>query len=551
MSQPETPRNPLDLPIFRLLDAESAAQPETRPEGRVGMHALAGRIDSSARSAPGAPPAVAAVEGAPPPLTTQLGLPADFTGKSAPRNSTHVGSRRGGHVGSSIDWKQIALFRSQASDRLSAATTDERGRDPEMDKELGRSIIQELLQAEAAERLSNGDVPWTLGEQDEIAQAVFNALFALGRLQPLLDDDTVENIIIAGALNVWLEKTDGSLVRAAPVADSDEELLDFLSFIASRSEVNARPFDSTNPRLHMRLDGGARLAAAAWVTAYPCVVIRRHRLRKVTLEDLTERNMITPLQASFLRAAVQARKSIVVSGPQGAGKTTLMRALCGAINPWEILGTFETEYELHLHELTASHPIVTPFEARPGSGEVGADGRQAGAFTLPEALYDSFRFNLSRQIVGEVRGHEVWAMIKAMESGAGSLSTTHGKNAEAALRKLVTCAMEAGSHITNELATSKLAETIDLIVQVHLETVPLGDNEWRKSRWVSEIIAVAPGESAKGYALTHVFKPNPHGGPAVPGVMPDELQDLEAYGFDLGLYLDALNSSEERTPWSP
>ena len=72
------------------------------------------------------------------------------------------------------------------------------------------------------------------------------------------------------------------------------------------------------------------------------------------------------------------------------------------------------------------------WEARPGSGERGPDGRQAGEFTLDEALVDSFRFNLSRQIVGEVRGKEIWAMIKAMESGTGSISTTHAADAEAA-----------------------------------------------------------------------------------------------------------------------
>lgn len=85
----------------------------------------------------------------------------------------------------------------------------------------------------------------------------------------------------------------------------------------------------------------------------------------------------------------------------------------------------------------------------------------AGEFTLDEALVDSFRFNPSRQIVGEVRGKEIWAMIKAMESGTGSISTTHASDAVAAIRKLVTCAMEAGPHITHSLAASKLASTID------------------------------------------------------------------------------------------
>ena len=107
------------------------------------------------------------------------------------------------------------------------------------------------------------------------------------------------------------------------------------------------------PHYILRLDGGSRLAAAAWVTPRPSVVIRRHRLMEVTLDDLVARQMLTPVAASFLHAAVRARKSIVVSGGQGAGKTTLVRALCAEIDPYEAIGTFETEYELHLYEYSA------------------------------------------------------------------------------------------------------------------------------------------------------------------------------------------------------
>src|SRR5690606_6388024 len=129
--------------------------------------------------------------------------------------------------------------------------------------------------------------------------------------------------------------------------------------------------------------------AAAWVTPRPSVVIRRHRLMEITLDDLVARQMLTPVAASFLRAAVRARKSIVVSGSQGAGKTTLVRALCAEFHPKAALGTFETEYELHLHGLPDRHRIVHPWEARPGSGERGPDGRAAGEFTLDDALVDS------------------------------------------------------------------------------------------------------------------------------------------------------------------
>lgn len=445
-----------------------------------------------------------------------------------------------------IDWHQVALFRAQASERLVERLGDDKGKDLDAERELGKEIIQILLEDTVADRLHDGEQVWSTDEQDALAKAIFDALFGLGRLQSLVDDDSVENIIISGADNVWVEKIDGELVRRDPIADSDKELLDELAFIATRSETSARSFSTSSPRLHMRLDGGSRLAAAAWVTARPSVVIRRHRLRKVTLDDLVARNMLSASQASFLRAAIRARKSIVVAGPQGAGKTTMVRALCGEIPRYEAIGTFETEFELHLHELTDVHDIVHAWEARPGSGEIGPDGRQAGEFGLDEALYDSFRFNLSRQIVGEVRGKEVWAMIKAMESGAGSISTTHAADGEAAIRKLVTCAMEAGSHVTRELATSKLAETVDLIVQIDLETRPedAEQTRWRRSRWVSEIVHVAPGEAVKGYATTHVYKPNRQGGPAVPGTMPDELRELERFGFDLTSYL-ADNGREE------
>ncbi|MEJ7832481.1 MAG: ATPase, T2SS/T4P/T4SS family [Nocardioides sp.] len=438
------------------------------------------------------------------------------------------------HSGPKIAWDHVAALRAQASDQLTAVLEAADGLlDVDARRELGRSIIQELLQEEVAEQVQHGRRGWSFIEQNEIAKVVFDALFGLGRLQPLVDDDRVENIIIAGYDNVWLELTDGTLVRGPSVADSDEQLVADLVFLADRSQTAARPFSESTPRLHMRLEGGARLAAAAWVTPRPSVVIRRHRLSEVTFEDdLVPNETFSPLAADFLRACVRARKSIVVSGHQGSGKTTTVRALAACMDPWEAIGTFETEYELHLHELKDKHLIVHAWEGRPGSGEIGLNGRRAGEFTLDEALYDSFRFNLSRQIVGEVRGPEVWAMIKAMEAGSGSLSTVHARDAGAAMRRLATCAQEAGPQVTSELAHSKLAETIDIVVHMHMETTPKGDGTFQRRRWVNQILAFAPGEGPHGWEDTSVFIPNPDGGPAVPNMIPDQLRrDLAPYGF--------------------
>ena len=217
-----------------------------------------------------------------------------------------------------------------------------------------------------------------------------------------------------------------------------------------------------------------------------------------------------------------------------------MRALCAQIPKHEAIGTFETEYELHLHELKEQHPIVFAWEARPGSGERGPDGAQAGEFTLSQALFDSFRFNLSRQIVGEVRGHEILAMLKAMESGAGSISTTHAPSAEGAIGKLVTCAMEAGPHVTHDYAVRAIAAAIDVVVHVHLETTPTPDGTPQRHRWVAEIITVTPGEREKGYAVQHVFRTHPGEREATPHVLDDSYRDLARWGFDLdGFYATA------------
>lgn len=437
-----------------------------------------------------------------------------------------------------IDWGLVAALRAAASERLMRSLEANAGFGRAEQESLGRRIIHELLDEEAKASTATGRGGFDRRQQGQLAQAVFDALFRLGRLQPLVDDPDVENVTITGCDDVWLEYADGRSVRGPAVADSDQELIDFLVFLASRSEVNARQFSEAEPRLHMRLDGGSRLAATAWVTPRPSVVIRQHRMREATLDELVAKGSMDRVAASFLSAAVKAGRSIVVAGRQGAGKTTMVRALCAQIPPGESIGTFETEYELHLHEMKDRHPIVHAWEARPG-GELQANGRRAGEFTLDDALYDSYRFNLSRQIVGEVRGREVLAMIEAMQSGTGSLSTTHAESAEAAVGKLVTCAMKAGAHVTHEYAVRAIAEALDIIVHVDMRTEPLAGGGFRKRRWTSQIAILSPGEQVKGYAMSTVFGCPPRSTAiAAVGGMPEEYRDLARYGFDLAGYVD-------------
>ena len=440
-----------------------------------------------------------------------------------------------------LDWELIAQYRAEISSRLTARLDKEGGRVTEDDREqMGLDVIEEFIKSEAETLVSTGRLPWSRQQEAALKGALKAALFGLGRLQPLVEREDVENIVViarGSECAVWLELVDGTLVEAAPIADSEDELREFLADLGSRQN---RPFTEARPHLDLRLPGGARLAAGSWVMAYTSVVIRRHGMREVSMDEMVyDREACGAVLADFLAACVRAGKSIVVSGVQGSGKTTWVRALCSCIPPWEMIGTFETEFELHLHELVDRHKIVHAWEHRPGSGEVGIDGRQAGEFSLEEAIHHSFRFNLARQIVGEVRGPEVWNMLKAMESGPGSISTTHARSAEHTIEKLVSCAMEKGPQVTRELAISKLAAAIDIVMYLRSDVVPgPGDGTFRKQRWVEEILVVQPSiDAARGYATTPIFAPDQRGPAVATGKLDNFLaQELARHGFDLESY---------------
>ena len=433
-----------------------------------------------------------------------------------------------------VDWELAASLRALAAQRYSdKASVLPDGELAQSREAMGRSIIVEVVQEAAETEFAVSGVLPPPESQAALAQAVFDLMFRLGRLQPLVDRDDVENIIVVGFDHVVLDLVGGVKVPGPPVADSDAELLQLLQDLASRADP-PRVFSDANPSLHLNLEG-ARLAAQAFVVHRPSLVIRRHRMVRVALDDLVQLGTLTPVMATFLAAAVKARSSIVVAGEQGDGKTTLLRALCAEIDPDEVLGVFETERELGLETMPEAHKIVFSWEARPGSGEKGPDGKPVNQFTLQDGMHGSFRFALDRQIVGEVRGPEVAQMIMAMESGSGSLSTTHARSAHDTMEKLVSCAMQSGE-LTREAAVMKLARCIDVVI--HMRAVYRKDatGTVRKHRLVDEIVAITPGEKGIGFAAESVFKPAP-AGPGVAHVLPDHLRPLSRHGFDVSSFL--------------
>lgn len=175
------------------------------------------------------------------------------------------------------------------------------------------------------------------------------------------------------------------------------------------------------------------------------------------------------------------------------------------------------------------HHRIIAWEARPGSGERGADGRAVGEITLDDLVFDALRMNLDRLIVGEVRGREVLPMFKAMQSGAGSLSTIHAHSARAAIERVVTCAMEAGHHVTAEFAYRQIAQHVDLIVHVERRDTQRGDAPQRDRR-ITEVVALEPGERGMP-AVTDVFGATP-GAALVAASTPAWLGALAAHGYD-------------------
>lgn len=419
-----------------------------------------------------------------------------------------------------VDWALVSALRSQAATHLSELLADRPAATVEEQRELAHTIIGDLLLDHARERADSGGRG---SENSRIAnqrlrQAVMDSLFGLGRLQPLIDDPELENIEIFSHDRTFLHYAGGRIVPGPPVADSQEELRETLAFIAARQQVNERPFSPAAPFLNLRLDGGPRMAASSWVSADTSVVIRLHRLVRVSLADLVGLGMMSIEVADFLDKAVKARKSIVVSGEQGAGKTTMIRALAGAIDPMESIGTIETEFELHLHELVDRHPRCHAWETRPGSGERGPDGRVAGEISMADLVEQSYRYNLSRIIVGEVRGPEVISMFNAMGGGAGSMCSVHADDAAGVVQRMITLSLGAGPHVTVEFAKRQIAEHIDIIVQIGVKRA--GDHA---TRYVSQVAYVE--HNGDGVALTDLWRAPRGSTVAEAGHMPAHLAE--------------------------
>ncbi|MCI0686677.1 MAG: Flp pilus assembly complex ATPase component TadA [Sporichthyaceae bacterium] len=415
-------------------------------------------------------------------------------------------------LGQQVGEQLAATRRGWAADGRASSRVDEQAH--------ALAVIRTAVDAHIRDGIRAGHTPPSRQEEEQLASAVFAALYGLGRLEPLLADPRVSDVEADGHDSVFVSYRDGAVRRAEPIADSNEEMIALIQSLAAYSGLTARRFDRANPRLELRLPDGSRLSALMEVTPVPVLCIRRAPVERVMLADLLDDRyqMLTPELASLLSAAVRARANIMVSGAIGAGKTTLVRALANEIDPDERIITVESVLELGLHTWRDLHPRGFACETR----EPNAEG--FGEITLADLLRSTLRMNPDRVIVGEVVGAEVLVMLTAMRQGNnGSLSTIHARSSAATIDQIVAYAMKS-ENMTAATANAQINGALDFIVYIERRRTPTGLR--RRIASVREI----NGFDGEQVLTSEVFTAGPDGY-AVPAARISRLELLIEHGY--------------------
>ena len=387
-------------------------------------------------------------------------------------------------------------------------------------EELARSAFDQV----AGQMIQQGMAALSAETEALVLRHVLASQLGLGRLQLLLDDDSIENIDINGCDTVWVKRADGTKEQVDPVTDSDEELVELVQRAARAHHTGGeRRIDAAKPLVDLHLTGGHRLSAMIEVSNRPCVSIRRHRVVDPTLEDDFAGSM-SDEALRFLLAAVPARFNIIVAGGTDAGKTTMLRALLAAASPKDRIITIELSYELGLHELPDRHPDCVAWETR----EANTEGE--GTIDMAQLVQRANRHNADRVIVGEVLGDEIVPMLNAMTAGkAGSMCTIHADSTEGTFGRIAAYASQSPKHLSDAAAAKLTAQALDLVV--FLRQQPATDGFAR--RLVSSIRVV---EDADGPHVisTEIFAEPDGGGPAVPrfGIPPHLRDRLARFGYE-------------------
>jgi pilus assembly protein CpaF len=383
----------------------------------------------------------------------------------------------------------------ERSDRPAAhrciATADEHSRD------LAAELRLRLVERRRAEGADGVDLHATVRDlvdeaasvlsgarRARIAELIMRDTVGLGPLEELLADDEVEEVMVNGHEEVYVERR-GRIERSEIRFESEQQLRDAIERILAPV---GRRVDELSPMADARLADGSRVNVVIPPLAVdgPALSVRRFTAARPDPDELVASGTLTDDLRELLADAVAARRSILVSGGTGSGKTTLLNALSAWIEPRERVVTIEDAAELRLRQ-----PHVVRLESRPASVE----GR--GEVTIRDLLRNALRMRPDRIVIGEVRGAEALDLLTALNTGHdGALSTVHANSPGDALRRVETLALMAGVGLPHEAIREQLARGVDLVV--HMVRGPAG------TRWVAEVAEVL--RAAAGVGVREVWR---------------------------------------------
>lgn len=394
---------------------------------------------------------------------------------------------------------------------------------PEDRQRLGREV-----EKVAATVLAEEPLPLIRSEKARIISEVIDDVMGFGPITPLLEDDSVTEIMVNGPEMIYVERG-GRIERARVRFRDTDHVMHIIERIVSPL---GRRIDEASPMVDARLPDGSRVNAVIPPISLvgPCITIRKFSREPLTTDDLVRFGTLTPTVVEFLDGAVKARLNIVVSGGTGSGKTTTLNVLSSFIPPDERIVTIEDAAELQLRQ---DH--VVTMEARPPNIE----GK--GAITIRDLVRNALRMRPDRIVVGEVRSGEALDMLQAMNTGHdGSMTTGHANSPRDMLSRLETMTLMAGMELPLRAIREQIASAIDLIVH----QARLRDGS-RKITHLTEVLGM------EGDVITmqdiYIFEQTgvneegkAHGRFRATGIRPKFLDKFEAAGIKVppGMFVD-------------
>ena len=321
--------------------------------------------------------------------------------------------------------------------------------------------------------LAEGNLAVTRDERVRLADEILAEVTGLGPLEPLLRDETITEVMVNGPDHIYIERK-GKIERVGTSFLNDDHVLRIIDRIITPL---GRRIDQSSPRVDARLPDGSRVNCVIEPLSLigPVITVRKFSARPYTVQDLVGFGTATAEMFEFLRACVEARLNIFVSGGTGSGKTTTLNVISAFIPEEERIITIEDAAELQLRQ---EHVIT--LEARPPNLE------GLGEITTRDLLRNSLHMRPDRIIVGECRAGEALDMIQAMTVGQeGSLSTGHANSPPDMLRRLETMILMAGYEMPLKTIREQIASAVDLIVH----TARLGDGS-RKVVNITEVYGI-------------------------------------------------------------